>query len=341
MASTWPAAVAADPAKVERGKDGEVVSVAGVFNYMAGSVDRTLRANGKIYTRRDAGGSDGELVGAPWSPTEVRVQNGRPEAAQFSMDLQGVELHRSPTGLRHDDFYDEDAVLTRYYPECAELVKRATGAAVVHVFDHNIRSATGKKAGAAAGAQLAVQGPATLVHADYTIASGPARLEQLARPPKENDALRKVLGAAPLLPAEALAMAKRGRFAIVNVWRSILDDPVEVFPLAWIDARSCTAAEDLCVFEIHYADRVGENYFVAHAPRHRWVYFPKMARDEAMLIKQWDSQGTLLGGHRASFAIHSAFLDPTSPEGAQDRESIETRCICVFDEGSSAASSKL
>ena len=40
-----------------------------------------------------------------------------------------------------------------------------------------------------------------------------------------------------------------------------------------------------------YADRVGENYFAAHRERHRWKYFPRLTRDEAVLIKCWDSRG--------------------------------------------------
>ena len=43
------------------------------------------------------------------------------------------------------------------------------------------------------------------------------------------------------------------------------------------------------MFEIHYADRVGQNYFAAHHPDHAWNYFPALTRDEALLIKQWDS----------------------------------------------------
>ena len=41
-------------------------------------------------------------------------------------------------------------------------------------------------------------------------------------------------------------------------------------------------------------DRTGENYFAAHTPAHRWVYYPKMTKDEAILLKVWDSHGSLL-----------------------------------------------
>lgn len=177
-----------------------------------------------------------------------------------------------------------------------------------------------------------IQTPATIVHGDYTVSSAPARLEQLTQPPKQNDAFRTqvVGGGQALLTPDVLERARRGRFAIVNVWRNIQEMPVEVYPLACCDAAT-VEPEDLCVFEIHYSDRVGETYFAAHNSRHRWLYFPHMMRDEAILLKQWDSWGTLVGGERSTMAMHSAFADPTSSGYAADRESIEVRCICIFD----------
>ena len=85
------------------------------------------------------------------------------------------------------------------------------------------------------------------------------------------------------------------------------------------------------------ADRVGENYFAKPSPRHRWFYFPHMEGDEAMLIKQWDSAGDLAQRRKAdgatprsTFALHSAFADPTTTADAPDRESIEVRCIVIY-----------
>jgi len=326
---SWPSSNKPAQPGVKRGREGELLSVNGVFNYQDGSVERTLVANGKVYTKRDGTGSDGELVGTKWAPTEVRVQNARLET--FNLDAQGFELKQSGTTMTYDDFYSEDAILKRYYPECAELVKAATGASTVLAFDHNLRSAGGKSAGRTVPGGSAVQGPAPLVHGDYTVTSGPRRLEQLAQAPKANDTLGKVVGDAALVSQEVLQSAKRGRFAIVNVWRNIRDNPVEKLPLACVDASSASR-EDLCVFEIHYADRIGENYFAVHSPSHRWYYYPQMERTEAMLIKQWDSQGDLAGagGSKSTFSLHAAFEDPTTPENAEDRESIEVRCIVVF-----------
>ena len=112
-------------------------------------------------------------------------------------------------------------------------------------------------------------------------------------------------------------------------------------PLALCDSQTVNP-EDLVVFEIHYQDRLGENYFAKHAERHHWYYFPEMTRDEALLIKQWDSAGPLArsDGKQAdvsdpqspsTFSFHSAFEDPATPHGAPDRQSIEVRCIVIYD----------
>jgi hypothetical protein len=116
---------------------------------------------------------------------------------------------------------------------------------------------------------------------------------------------------------------------------------VATHPLALCDSQT-VAPDDLVVFEIHYQDRIGGNYFAKHADGHRWYYFPEMTGDEALLIKQWDSAGSLArsGGRQAdasdpaapsTFSFHSAFEDPATPPDPPDRRSIEVRCLVIYD----------
>lgn len=127
------------------------------------------------------------------------------------------------------------------------------------------------------------------------------------------------------------------RFAMANVWRSIdRQSPVLQRPLACMDANH-TVIERLRKFSIIYADRVGENYLAVNHAQQRWFYFPEMTHNEAMLLKQWDSYGTLAKGTTeeeflSTFALHSAFVDPSSPIDAPPRESIEVRCIILYPE---------
>ena len=113
-------------------------------------------------------------------------------------------------------------------------------------------------------------------------------------------------------------------------------------PLALCDGQ-CLASDDLVVFEIHYQDRIGENYFAKHSPDHEWWYYPLMTRDEVILIKQWDSAGGLaqsmavgstINGSDANvpctFSLHSAFKHPNTSVEAPERQSIEVRCVAFF-----------
>ena len=167
-------------------------------------------------------------------------------------------------------------------------------------------------------------------------------MRDLARPPTQNDTYRTVLAAGEtLLDSDDVERAiEDGRFALINLWRNIAVN-------RWRPGRLRCATpatvhpEELVVFEIHYSDRVGENYFAKHDPRHRWVYWSGMTRDEALLIKQWDSEGELArskgaradadGERRSStFSFHSAFMDPATPPDASDRWSIEVRCALLY-----------
>ena len=134
--------------------------------------------------------------------------------------------------------------------------------------------------------------PVHVVHADYTLTSGPQRLRDLANPPAVNDTYRTRLsgGESLLDKADVARTLETGRFAIVNLWRNIAAEPVAVHPLALCDATG-VHPDDLVVFEIHYADRIGENYFARHSDDHRWYFYPALTRDEVLLIKQWDSAG--------------------------------------------------
>ena len=316
----------------------------GTFRYMQPSAEPSLYRNGKVLTRRDRDGSDSGRTGVDLEDREMAIVDARGLAPSERPTLaaNGFELIKRPMADPGLDFLDHDAVVRDYYPDCADIVRAATGAATVAAFDHNIRSATGKSGQQRIAGGQQVQGPAHLVHGDYTLTSAPQRLRDLARLPTLNDTYRTVLGdGRTLLDAEAVERAiGDGRFAIVNVWRNIARDPVATRPLALCDAAS-VRPEELVVFEIHYADRVGENYFARHDLRHRWVFWSAMTRDEALLIKQWDSAGELArsGGARAdadgeggpcTFSFHSAFEDPATPPDAPDRWSIEVRCAVLY-----------
>ena len=226
---------------------------------------------------------------------EMRIRDGWPLVGEATLDREGFELHRQASEV--SDFYDDEEVERVHYPEIEALIRRATGARRVHVFDHTRRSAGDKRSG--------VRDPVRAVHNDYTPKSGPQRVRDL-------------------FPDEAEDLLKR-RFAVINAWHSIRDR-VESHPLAICDARSIEPG-DLIATDLVYEDRVGEVYNLAHNPDHRWFYFPGIDQDETILLKCFDSAED----GRARFTAHTAFEVPESPAGAPPRESIELRAMVFFD----------
>ena len=103
------------------------------------------------------------------------------------------------------------------------------------------------------------------------------------------------------------------------------DDGLEVTPLAVADART-VSMDDFMIAERRYPHRVGQTYRLKHSPEHRWFYFPRMQRDEAIVFKVYDSEKS----SRARFTPHTSFDDPTSPPGAAPRQSIEARAFAFF-----------
>jgi hypothetical protein len=223
----------------------------------------------------------------------VAVHDAR-SLAQPSLDVEGFALATLASALA--DAYDPEAVRRVYYPEVEALVRRATGARRVLVFDHNVRNAD--RAGRADDLS---QAHVRFVHNDYTLRSGPQRVRDLVGGEE----------------AEALILR---RYAVINVWRA-LRGPVQQNPLAFCDAGSLVQ-RDFVPTDLRYRNRTGEIYSLLYRPEHRWFYYPEMQADEALLLKCFDSDP-----QRACFTAHTAIDDPTSPPDAATRESIEVRTL--------------
>lgn len=240
-------------------------------------------------------------AGVPRSNTEhenyvVPIYDARPIASNISLDREGFELLESDTAVR--DFWDDDEIRRVYYPEAEAAIAAATGAARVFIFDHTRRKRVPGAAGRAPGTP---RQPATVVHVDHTAKSGPQRVRDLL-----GDEAEQLL---------------RGRVQVINLWRPIRG-PLRDAPLAVCDASS-VASSDLVPADLIYADRIGETYAVTYNPNHHWFYVPAMQREEALLIKCFDSAND----GRARFAPHTAFDDPTATADVLPRESIELRSL--------------
>jgi hypothetical protein len=232
-------------------------------------------------------------------PHRLPIYDARPVSDTISLDREGFALVRQKSAVK--DFYDEDEVKAVYYPEAERVIKAATGADRVLVFDHTVRK---RVAGLADSRDGGLRQPVARVHVDHTARSGPQRVRDLI--PDEADELLK------------------GRVQIINLWRPIRG-PLRDSPLAVCDAGT-VKFDELVASDLVYAHRVGETYSVKYGPDHRWYYVPEMTPDEILLLKCFDSRTD----GPARFAPHSAFIDPTTPADAAPRESIELRTL-VFN----------
>lgn len=224
---------------------------------------------------------------------DVPIHDARPLIGELTLDVQGFAFRHHETAVA--DLYDETQLKSIYYPEMEQLLKEATGAEEVLVFDHTFRAPPAK----------GIREPVRRVHNDYTDLSGPQRVRDLLEPKEAEERLKH-------------------RFAEVNVWRPITPLAQDV-PLAVCDARTLSAA-DLVATDLIYRDRLGEIFNVTYSSRHKWFYFPNMRRDEVVFLKCYDSARD----GRARLTVHTAFDDPTAPADAIPRESIEIRALLFF-----------
>ncbi|HUB94468.1 MAG TPA: CmcJ/NvfI family oxidoreductase [Stellaceae bacterium] len=226
----------------------------------------------------------------------VPIYDARPLAGDLSLDREGFALLESASSVH--DFWDDDELRDVYYPEAEAAIAQATGADRVFIFDHTRRKRVADADDRAAGIP---RQPVTRVHIDHTAKSGPQRVRDLL-----GDEAEELL---------------RGRVQVINLWRPIRG-PLRDAPLAVCDARS-VAPGDLVPSDLVYPNRVGETYAVKYNPDHHWFFVPAMRRDEALLIKCFDSETD----GRARFVPHTAFDDPTMASDALPRESIEIRSL--------------
>jgi hypothetical protein len=251
-----------------------------------------------------------KLVNETYGPNNIRrhrsgtqdvrmmtINDGRNASEELALERNGFVLVEHRTAMKN--FFDPEELKSVYYREVEALIKTCSGASRVVLFDHTLRSGDESER-----EEKLIREPVLSAHNDYTEWSGPQRV-------------REIMG------DEADALLER-RFAIIQVWRAI-NEPIQSNPLAIADARS-VSEEDLMIAERRYPHRVGQTYRLKFNPRHRWFYFSRMRRDEALVFKVYDS----VKDGSARFTPHTSFEDPTTPAGAPPRQSIEARAFAFF-----------
>lgn len=236
-------------------------------------------------------------------PRPVPIEDVRYRTISPSLDREGFCLYPHKSAVR--DFRDSGEIERVYVEEIRKLLLEVSGADHVTVTGGGVLRFGERSPDS--GAQNNSR-PARLVHIDVSDATASTFYER-SRP---NNG-RRVL-----------------RSAQYNVWRVITPPPQDV-PLAVCEAWS-VAPEDLIAADAVF-DQSGETVFsfealvVRHNPRQRWVYYPDMRSDQALVFKTNDTDSAV-----AHNVPHGAFDDPRCPPGVPPRTSIEMRGIAYWFE---------
>ncbi|OTB14683.1 hypothetical protein K445DRAFT_61908 [Daldinia sp. EC12] len=237
---------------------------------------------------------------------EVNIIDVRGRESEYSLDRDAFQIVQGlpPSaeeipGGPGSGFTDDASIAKNYYPEVEKLLLDAIpGSNRVFIFDHTIRRADPN----------APRRAVLLAHIDQTPFSAEKRV-------------RRHLGD----DAEKLL---KGRYRIVNVWRTLNKNPVEANPLAFASS-STLSDDDVIPVEHRYPEGyVGQTAAIAYNPNQKWHYLSGMTGDERLLLECFDSEGTKENSGVAGGRLpHTAFEDPRTRPDAEGRESIEVRAL--------------
>ncbi|MCH8293713.1 hypothetical protein IH992_21745 [Candidatus Poribacteria bacterium] len=236
----------------------------------------------------------------------IRVYNARLLSPPPTLAANGFQLVEAETQVTN--LHDTDAVTTRFYAECSDLVKAVTGCNETKVMQHQYRNGFGglPKGHPRGNRPTANQSEGTYggLHADVS--------------PYSEDGFEK--------------LANGKHFQMYNVWRSTdLQRNIFVMPLAICD-MSTVANEDIVAADAWSQTETPRRLVslrLVYNPNQRWYYFPRMTPQETLIFKQYD---TLQETPSLRTAFHGAIQDPTTPDDAPLRETIEVRLLALFDE---------
>ncbi|KAF2259224.1 hypothetical protein CC78DRAFT_81312 [Lojkania enalia] len=247
----------------------------------------------------------------PTAPTPVIVHDITGMESTYLLDTHGFQLIKHQS--ENPNFDDEEWLKTKYYRECAEVYKKATGASRVHLFGHLVRRGPTHWHSLGIG-NATKKGPLHRVHIDQSYSG--AELVLRKQLPSEYESI----------------LASRCRWQIINLWRPIRT--IHKDPLA-VGAAHTFAEKDLIQAEVIYTKQEpplnkNQTWTILPSERHEWHYKNEQNPDEVLLIKCFDSK---IEDGLARRAPHCAFVDEERRgKEWEDRESVEIRALVFYDD---------
>jgi len=228
---------------------------------------------------------------------KVTIYDARQQQPQFTLDVNSFQLFNCESTMPKEDFYGGDEHIKKnYYSKMEDLIKEATGAEHVYIFNHMVRNAS-------KGLPYSVR-----VHSDTCALHARDLFLDFAK--------------------DLEPRFSRGRFLYISTWQNISKEPIENDHLAMCDSLSVCSPDDYVTCDYYNKDRPPIQHYrleVTNWRRHKWYFYPRMTNSEVLLFKQYDSDPSLSG----RICFHSSFLDEAGPQG-YTRESIECRAYAFF-----------
>ena len=267
--------------------------------------NRTVQAEIRYFKSSVGKPTFGSQNNAETEQRLMTVHDASSWAEPAMLDREGIALF--PFKTRIKDFTDRGEVKRNYGVELAELICAATGAK--RGFGYGVGHV--RYSPRCSQAAPSFSRPAPLAHVDVTPITAPG------------------IGFNPFYSSEPEVLKPGERIIGYNVWR-VLSEPPHDIPLAVCDQRT-VARDDLVeadgVYDMGGKELVrSEAYLVRHNPAHRWIYFSGMTPGDALIFRAYE---TNQAGH--SPVPHAAFTDPSCPQSATGRISVEARVYAVFD----------
>ena len=238
----------------------------------------------------------------------IKVYNGRMLAsARQTLEANGFQLVDAGTQVKN--MHDQDAVTADFYQECSDLDYGTYRLQwQTRMLQHQYRNGFGGlPEGHPRGNKPTANGSEGTyggIHSDVS--------------PYSEENFEKI--------------ADGKHFQMYNVWRSTdLERDIYVMPLAICDMAT-VAKEDIIAADAWSQTETPRRLVslrLVHSPNQRWYYFPRMTPQETLIFKQYDTRQEK---SNMRTAFHGAINDPTTPEDAPLRQTIEVRLLALFDE---------
>ena len=235
----------------------------------------------------NTGGEDGIMTYLNLGRGSISKKISNARVGTFSLEQNGFQIFPGhATGLSKHQFYCEEIITSEYYNEISQILgivlEPVFGECTVIPINHMVRNVE-------KGGDYVAK-----VHTDYSLGQG----KQLAE-----KALGKELDTSEFY------------YRIVNVWRSIMKEPISQNPLAVLDTSSVKEEDISRIHLMLNNDRTDE---------HSWYYYPEMTNDELLVFNQYYS-----GGNLSDLCYHTSFEIPKVPN-LNPRESIESRFLVMY-----------